>query len=316
MRAKFINTSVACVCIALMSCAIPGSVCAAELSIPGTSVSLDAPEGFTVSESFSGLENLEEGSSIVIAEFPPVAYAEMSQLFTDPVAARAGFAQQSISIDRMDTLTIAGKPVPFIAGRQQAGDVEVGKYIALFQGDNTVLVTFNVFDPVSLTAEEVDRVLASVKLAPPASMEEKVARLPFSFEVTAPFRLNDILLGSGALISTFEGTDPTGLKPVIIIAKAVNPLPAPLGLEQIAQSVLQRTGGFRTAVITTREDIEFGGGKGGYVEAIAGDRKIVQFIHIPADRVFLQLVAYGATEELDAVLPVVRMIAQSVALRD
>ena len=50
--------------------AVLGKAQAAPIVIPGTSVSLEPPAGFTVAENFSGLENIHSGSSITINELP------------------------------------------------------------------------------------------------------------------------------------------------------------------------------------------------------------------------------------------------------
>lgn len=283
--------------------------------IPGTSVTLDAPDGFTVTGGFTGLENLESGSSITIGELPAEAYEELAQVFTNLEAAIAGLAPQGVSVERATSYEVAGQQVPVLIGSQSAPGGEIGKYMALFRNEITVLMTFNIFEPQSTTPSSIERTIASVRLLPPATLEQKLEMLPFSLETAAPFRAGDILGGSAVLLSTFEGIDLTGLMPVAIVVRAISPVTTSANAEVVARQLLGSLQGFEDAEVTNAKELIFGGGPAIYLEAITQDRKVVQYLGIPPDGMYIRLVAYGAIADLERLLPAVADIAQSVSVR-
>lgn len=288
---------------------------AVEIMIPGTSVTLDAPDGFIVAGGFSGLENPGTGSSITIAEIPAEAYEEFAKVFTDFDAAIPVLAQQGVSVERATSFEVAGQQVPVLIGHQMAFDIRVEKYVALFRGDVTVIMTFNIVEPQIETSESIEIAIRSVRLSAPATLEEKLAQLPFSFTSVSPFRVNDILAGSGAVLSTIDGQDPAGLIPAVIIVRALSPVTTSTDAEAVAKQILASVQGFEGAEVTSSEEVNFGGGSGVYLEAITEERKIVQYLRVPPDGMYIRLVAYGAIADLDKLLPTVMDIAQTVSVR-
>ena len=287
---------------------------AEQVRIPGTSVSLDSPDGFTLASSFSGLENLQDGSSITVNEFPIEAHSQLLPIFTDLNTAISNFRQQGVLIDRADTYVIGQQKIPALIGSQPIPGGEVGKYLVLYRGDVTVMLTFNVFDPRVLKPSIVEKTILSVRLAPAATLQQKVDRLPFSFRVTAPFRVGDAIGGSTALLPSFEGTDPAGLMPVVIIARSLSAIDPSANLELAARQLLLGTQGFENAEITSTREVEFGGGTAVFLEARAGQRTIAQFARIPPNGRYVRLVAFGETNQLKRVMPAVTEIAGSVAI--
>ena len=284
-----------------------------EFSIPGTSVSLDAPDGFSVATGFSGLQNLEDGSSITVIELPVEAYEELALIFSDLDVAKAGFAQQGVSIERSGTIAVGGQIVPILMGSQPIPGGSVEKYMALFRGDTAVLISFNIFDAETITISTIERSLASVTLSSAPTLSEEVEQLPFSFASAAPFRIGDVLGGSSVLLTSFEGIDPTGLMPVVIIVRALAAVPA-FDVKLVAQQLLRETQGFEEAEIASSEEVNFGGGAANYLEAVSEGRKIVQYLRVPANGIYVRLVAFGEIAEIDEVLSAVSEIARSVSV--
>jgi hypothetical protein len=268
-----------------------------------------------VATSFSGLQNLQDGSSITVTELPIEAYSQLLPIFMDLDAAIDSFRQRGVSIERTISFSVGQQEIPALVGSQTIPDGKVGKYLALYRGDVTVMLTFNVFDPRILTPSAVEEIIRSVRLAPAATLQQKVNQLPFFFRVTAPFRVGDALGGSTALIPSFEGTDPTGLRPVVIIGRAVSAIDPSANPELVAQQLLRGTKGFESAEIARIEEAEFGGGTGAFLAAIAGERTIVQYLRIPPDGMYIRLVAFGETTEFNQVMPAIAEIAGSVTIR-
>lgn len=134
---------------------------AASVNIPGTSLSITPPAGFTVSDDFTGFEDKQTKSSIMVVGFPKESYSALADIFLDINEARAQFNHQGVSIlQRKDiSLNMSKTKLLFLSGVQAYKDNEVIKYLALVEGDKTVLISFNIFDaqvyPESMIIESI-----------------------------------------------------------------------------------------------------------------------------------------------------------------
>lgn len=283
--------------------------------IPGTTVIIEPPPGFTLSENFSGLEHVESGSSLTINEFPAEAYAQMSMLFMTQEQATAAFLRQGITVEERATIEAENGELPLIYGTQQSAIGTVEKYVTLIQGDNTVLLTFNIFDPSIASREQIEDTIASIRLTSAPTLEEKVAQLPFSFEAAAPFELRDVLGGSSALLTTFDGIDPSGQQPIIAIAQGQSPV-YETDLAQVSETLLRDTQGFSLADITAQATVAFVDENGYVIEAEQDGISIIQYVHIGSDLRHLRLVATGETSALAQVREAITSIANSVTYSD
>jgi len=289
---------------------------AEQVSIPGTSVSMEAPAGFSVSKSFSGLVNPADGSNIMIAELPAADYPKLAALFSDLAAVKREFARQNFSIERTQNVMVGGKAVPMIVGTQPDPAGTLGKYAAVLQGGTTVLITFNVFDARNLTQEIVERTISSVSLAPPLTLQQKLDQLPFSFDAVTPFRVYSVVLGVSAGLTAAEaGTQPTVSKPLMLISRAKGGLPADVAPAVLARQLIHRVNGFEKAEVTVSKPTMFAGVDGIYMEATVDARKVVQYLAVRGGDELVHLVAYGTMAELDSAMAAVSTIAESVAVR-
>ena len=288
---------------------------AAPIAVPGTSVSLEPPAGFMVAENFAGLENTASGSSITINELPPEAYAEISTVFSSSESAREGLLRQGIMIDQHSLVTVGQDQVPLLRGTQLTAAGEFTKYLTLLKGETTVLVTFNIVDPAQISQEVVEATIASISLAEAPTIDERIEQLSFSFQTVEPFRIADILGGSSALLTTFEGTDPSGRAPVVIIARGQNVIYGQDAAD-ISDELLRGTQGFSLAEIVRQEAVEFSGGSGYLIEADLDGLTVLQYVHVPENGRYIRLLATGQHTALMDVLPAVEEIVTSVRLRD
>ena len=287
---------------------------AAEVAIPGTSVSLDAPDGYVLSSTFSGLEDASSGSSITITELPAESYDEVATMFSDLRNAAEGFATRGVVVERAERFALDDQTVPVLVGYQETSVGRVEKYMALLRGEVMVLVAFN-DRTKELTDSAVKQILASVRLGSAATLAQQLDELSFTFQAVDPFHTSRTLGGSAALLQTFEDIDPTGLKPAVVIGGSLRPMPPTLSPQSVARAVVLSTHGFEESEITVEERRSFAGTAGRYLEAVADNRKIVQFVSLAPDRTYIRLVAFGETSALDAVLPEVEKIAASVSRR-
>lgn len=295
--------------------AFAGRAQAVPITIPGTSVSLEPPAGFTVAENFSGLENTQSGSSITINELPLEAYEEISTIFnTDETAAEA-LLRQGITIEEHILLESGDIQIPLLRGTQQAAVGAVTKYIALFKGETTILVTFNIIDVAEVTQDVVETTVTSVTLAAAPTLEDKVSQLSFLFQSVAPFKVADVLGGSTVLLSTVEGPDPTGLKPIVIITRGQNVIYGRDAAE-ISEDLLRGTRGFSLAEIVLEDSAEFAGGNGYLLQARMDDVTVVQYAYVPENGRYIRLLATAEHSAFDDVRSTIEEIAASVSLED
>jgi hypothetical protein len=290
----------------------------APVRIPGTTVVMDAPQGFEVSRDPRGLFNRATRSQITIAEFPPDAYDEIADAFSSPKTAASRFGARGARITRVEQLNLAAGSAPIAVGDQRIGERNVTKYIALLGGiktnNMTVLVTFDISERDPFGRGDVEAALGSVKLGHVDTLEEKVARLPFVFEEVPPFRAVNVIARHTAMLASFEGSDRSGAKPTIVIARASTSA-TPAETPQLAEQVMRSVSGFEDAQITEQGAVTFAGGPGHYMSAVAGERTLVQYMRIFPSGGFIRLVARGDTAALGDVSAAVKEIADSVETR-
>ena len=113
-----------------------------HVSVLGTKFSLIPPEGFTNASNFSGFQNLENGSSIMIAETPS-SYSAMSKAFTAEALKSKGMILKS-----KEKVDFKGKEATYFKVSQAANGTTYFKQILMF-GDDSKTVMINGIYPES-----------------------------------------------------------------------------------------------------------------------------------------------------------------------
>jgi hypothetical protein len=283
--------------------------------IPGTAVTMTAPAGYRISRGFSGLENPETGSSIVVAELPPEGYAQLLATFSSPKTLSSRMAADGVRVTRIEQVTVDTGQVPLAIGGQKQDGKDFTKYMTVMGGPaaqaKTVLVTFNVAPRDPLGRDTVEATLKSIKVGRVPTLDEKLAQLQFTFEPSPPFRIFDTMANAGVSLASFDGTDRTGLKPVIAITRA-STNSAPAETAQTAVRLFKNTSGFAEAEINEERAAEFAGGAGYYVSGVAGERALRQYIRVLPGGNYVRLIARGETAALEEVSAAIDEIAASV----
>ncbi|ASJ73232.1 hypothetical protein [Granulosicoccus antarcticus] len=286
---------------------------AETVQVPGTTVSMDPPEGFEISDTFAGFQQLKTSNSILVVEMPKEAYSEISTIFESQDSAASALASQGITVTGVSSIDINGEAVNLVQGVQSAQGLEVGKYLMVLDGNMTAMITINVIDD-SLSESEAIDALQSVTLGTPASLEEQLGQLIFKYQDAAPFVHNQVMAGSAASISTFEGTDPSGKKPFIIITNSLSSFE--LGdLQAASEMMLAQTADLQDAEVSTGEIVESAGGDAFRVEARAPDMLAIHYLWARPDNNYLRLAAMGAPDLLEPLIAQVDTVAKSVSFR-
>jgi hypothetical protein len=308
--------------VRLLACALAslGVVCGAGaqlVTIPGTLVTLAAPQGFKVARTFSGLENAREGSSITIEQLPLDVYPELNSAFSSPKSASTRFGPQGIRITRIEPLALDSGQIPVAIGGQDFNGREFVKYIALMggprAGTSTVLITFSLSGSSPLGRGDVEAVLRSVAIGRLPTLAEKLAQVPFAFRAVAPFRTVDAMPGTAAILSAAEGVDPAGKKPMIVIGKVATAA-SPAEVAQTNERELRTIPGFKDAPIVEQKTVQFAGGSGHFVSAAADGKTVLQFLRVLPGGSYVRLLASGETGAIDDARAAIMDIASSVEL--
>jgi hypothetical protein len=189
-RARFLTGlatgSLAFIALAL---AVPALAQQERLAVPGTSVTLIPPPGFTASRTERGIENASTGTKITISETGADAYAGLADRFKSAKSMTDGYADQGVTIRQVRT--IDGK-IPFAVGRQTKNGKDTTRFLALLKGDKTVLVSFTVPDR-NFTEADAEVLLRSIEITPEPTLEQRLSELPFVFTAAEPYMVKDVI---------------------------------------------------------------------------------------------------------------------------
>ncbi|MEO8465685.1 MAG: hypothetical protein ABI640_10125 [Gammaproteobacteria bacterium] len=300
--------------LALAAAFLPALGHAQVVQIPNSTVTLAAPAGFRVARNFVGLENTATGSMIQIAEYPPDQYAEVSSVFASPKTASTRYASEGVRITRIEPVSLESGSVPLAIGQQVKNGKEFQKYISVFGGGEAkaVLVTFTIGAGQSMSRSDVEAVVRSIKVKRLPTQEELFAQLSFVFKPAPPLRFTTAPDPYTAMLSTFDGNDDTGLKPIARITR-VGTSALPSESAKMAEQSLKSMAA--NAVIKERANVAFAGGQGAYLSAVVDKRTVMLFLRVQPGGSYLQLLAVGETAQMAEVASVVKETAASVELR-
>lgn len=302
--------------------AMPTAFAQDAQKVAGTTVTMTPPEGFSPADGFAGFVNQETEASILIAELPAEAYAQLRPLFEDQNLAATAFASQGVVVSALAKVaTDAGEEIPLLSGTQSAGGVTFDKWIALLHGDKTVMVTVQAPQETGMAQETVEAMMRSVSLGAPATVEEKIAALPFSISPVEPFRVVDTIAGSGVLMTAGPlDVDPDGTQPLLITVMQVS---QPIDRSQqaeVAEMLLLQTNGLAAAEIEVRESVQFAGTEGvllsGTAQEDGRERRFVQYFSVGADGRFVRLIATADKDAFETVEEAVAATAATVSFRN
>lgn len=313
MRIISARLAAAALCLAILA----GPVAAQDKrAIAGTTVSLSVPAGFEPASGFAGLQNLKTKASVMIVEMPAEAHAQISTLFANLDSAKTNFARQNVVIEDREEIETAAGTVPVLSGSQQAGGVSFDKWIALFKGTKTVLITVQAPNDSDLDDDEVHALLKSVSLGAEPSLADKLGALPFSVTAAEPFRVIDTIGGSGVLMMAGPlNTDPSGKQPLLIVAAQLSG-PRDAKIEDLSAALLKQTRSLETATVTKREARAFAGGQGHLLAGTNPEgKRFEQYLGIGSDGRFVRLVAIAEADAFDRLKPTIEAIAASVAFK-
>jgi hypothetical protein len=289
----------------------------APQQVPGTTVSMTPPTGFVPATEFSGFKNQEGTASILIVELPAEAYPQLSAMFGDLEMARKAFATKGISVSAVKRIDTPSGPVVFLSGRQTAGTVHLDKWIALLKGEKTVLITFQATEGSALTEAAAQKATENTTLGSVPLLQDKISKLPFRIEATAPFRIVDTIMGSGVMLTAGDkDVDPEGKQPMLVVAADMSGKGGSGDLAQTSRAMIAQTQGLKDATIESEKAVRFAGGDGVVLSGKTGDgRHFSQFAAVGPQGRFIRMVALVPADRVDDTRTAIDAIARSIAFK-
>ncbi len=266
-------------------------------------------EGFKPVSNFAGFANQKKGS-ILVAEMPEEAYASLSQLLGNIDAAKTNFAKRGILVDRLEEIATAeGGKAPLLTGSQTSGDTTYDKWMAVFKGPRTVLITVTSPQSNKLDSSAVRTMMESVSVGRQGTLSDKLAALPFTATATPPFRIVDSL--AGAVLGMTVGDkdlDPTRSQPMLVIAMVDDPAE----LENNPKAARS----LGNPQIESRKQVNFAGISGILLNGrCEGHRRFSQYMAVTHDNRLITMVFEAPESSFDGLTPAVEAISGSVAIK-
>ncbi|MEL6604330.1 MAG: hypothetical protein AAFP20_14005, partial [Cyanobacteria bacterium J06614_10] len=224
------------------------------------------------------------------------------------------FAEQGIvlEVENISSVPVGESEVPMVEGTQYVNGIRVKKYFTILRSDSTLLLTFNVIEGEQLSRETIANTIQSVAIAPPPSIQDKVAELPFTFQMAEPFQILDVFAGSSVLLNLSGKPDPSEEDPVIIIASSVSSVPSD-DMATLSSDILRATRGFAEVDITEQSPVDFAGREGYFTRGTLEEISVLQYLSVLPDGFYIRLIALGESEDLTELMPAIQAIQSSVA---
>ena len=184
------------------------------LIILGTKCSILPPKDFVPSTSFSGLQNLEKGASIMINELPS-SYLFISESFN-----AENLKSNGMTLISKESVDFNNSKATYIKVSQNANGVKYLKQLLMFGNENkTVLVNGIYPEKFKSIENEIKTSIFSTKYNENQN-ENSLEAVDFEIDVTnTDFKFTKYL--SGTIIYTIEGNLPTE-KPIIMVGNSIS----------------------------------------------------------------------------------------------
>lgn len=280
----------------------------------GSAVGIVPPEGMTESGTFSGFEDRETGASLLMADMPPEAYAQIELGFTD-----AALASKGIAVESRGPFPIAGGKGLLVIGTQAAGHVKVRKWVLLAGNDYaTALLTLQVPEEKAAAFSDaaVRAALATLAFRP---LDEMVAALPFTLSNLAGFKVMRTLGGISALLVDAEAPEDAKDKAFALVAMGAG-APRDEERRQFALRALSVIAGVKELRIERAEPLRITGLPGYEVMATAIDArtdtpvKVVQWLRFGGGA-HLRIVGVAPAEDFPKLYTRLRALRDGVEPR-
>ncbi|WP_165937808.1 hypothetical protein [Methylobacterium segetis] len=205
----------------------------------GSRFGFEPPSDMAPSRRFSGFERKEGGATVSVVELPAAAFGDLEKNFTDENLKSQGFVVQ-----KREALKVAGgADAVLFTGEQPPEGGAVGPAVQkwlLLVGDPTVTgIIIAQALPGAETEETMRGMVTGVTIRPALSLDQQVESLPFRIANPAGFRPVRVLGGNSVLLTQGPKDQMVSLEqPILVLAQAVQPPPAPEQRDGFARAAL------------------------------------------------------------------------------
>lgn len=295
-----------------------GAAAGDRLTVPGTAISMEVPDGFVLARDFSGFQNMKTGASIAVTVFADETHPQLAAVISSVSAANEAFANEGIVLTEGEALPMtAGGVMLVLHGTQKVGSLTLDKWMALAGPGPTALFTFNLAEDTKPEAAAVRASLASVQFGEPPSIEEQLAALPYTMQASEPFRITAVMGGAAVAMATIDGPDATGKLPLVVVGWQIGGQQAS-SAAAIAEPLLRSTIGLADAVVETTLPVRLAGAVGvklgGTFDRNGTAMAFVQYVAVLNGQ-SVRVLATMKADEAATLLPVIDTIARSVTRR-
>ncbi len=286
---------------------------------PSSRVGLTPPPGFTASTKFSGFENQQASSVMLLVELPAEAYAELEKGFTDEALKARGMTVQSrepVTFKDGKGLIVSG---PVDSGGAKRHDTVM---IANVSGLATIVsVQMIEASRATLTQKVVGDSLKTLAVRQQVPEAERLSVLPYKIGDLAKFRI--VRAGrEGVAVLTDGPNDEVEAvaQPFVLIGVAPGGAPKPEERDAFARRLFGSAPGIKEIRITRAEPLRIGQAQGYEIVAEAKDAKTgtdvttVQWLRFGQSG-YLQMFAIVRRTAWSEVFPRLRAIRDSIEPR-
>jgi hypothetical protein len=274
------------------------------------------PTGMVASQKFSGFEDAERRSSILIVEMPDEAYGEIEKRFTAET-----LRQQGLAVETREAVTVKGGKGILIGAKQMAGGLLVHRQILLANaGGVTAMVNSAVPDNATqtYTPAAMRAALLSMAVRGPVPEQEKLASMPFVLRDLAGMRVANIFAGSAAILTDgpkdqVEGSE----QPVFVVAASIGEAPADDQRGNFSQRLLATIPGLKEVRITRAEPMRLDNQPAFEIMATAKDAQsnadvtVIQWVRF-ASAGYVRFVGISRTGDWERMYPRFRMVRDGI----
>ncbi|MDX2289371.1 MAG: hypothetical protein NW217_11195 [Hyphomicrobiaceae bacterium] len=298
----------------LILSAAPAS--AALQQAPNSRVVLDLPADYKPAPLFSGFQNEQQGTSIVVLEAPAQAYEEIARGFNaEALATRGITATASGQLARPDRHV-------YMRARQSSSTGDYAKFFVLFAtSDQTVMVTVNVPDDAlrmgTVKVADIEAVLSSARTVATTAVRE-LYRLGY----LGPFKEAGTLVGTSK-VYTLDGNlqSDAGQVPraTFLVAPSLDKRPI-LEPERTATRLLSTLSGYEALQLGSPTRLTVDGLEGIRIEGtarLAGTGHpvhLMQVLLVGRGGGYFRLLGFAPPQSAGDLMPELRKIAESFTL--
>lgn len=315
--AASVAASLATAALSLFLLGLPAS--AQPIFANDGTIGMVPPEGMVTVPGVPGFQDRATGASILVLEMPKPAFAEITKNF-----APEALQQQGVTIEKQSDVTLADDvPAVLLKGYQTVGANALKKWILIAGGkEQTGMVTVQFPEAASTHYPDatVEKALRTVVFRPPPSPEEMLAKLPFTLNDLAGYKVAKVVGSSAVLLTKSEAGEPEPQSQSFFIVAAGPGDIREEEREALAKRAMSSVPGIKELRIERGGPLRVGGQPGFELIGNAQDQqtgkpvKVAQWLSFGRTG-YLRMVGVAPTENFDIDYTSMRGVRDGVEMR-